>query len=156
LVGEFPEEGAGMRPDRAFLAMVAVGSILYTVEAARIPNPPVLADPLGPRVFPLMLGLAGSALSFTILLERTSSPEIAVTASTLRDLAMLAAGMTVYALLLPRLGFLISTTLVLAAGFAYTGGRRPWLPATLFAVGVYVLFTRVLGVRLPPGILPWP
>jgi len=144
-----------MRPDRVFLAMAAVGSLLYTVEAARIPNPPVLADPLGPRVFPLMLGLAALALSFIILLERTTGPEIAVTGSTLRDLLMLATAMTVYPMLLPRLGFLISTTLVLAAGFAYTGVRRPWLPAALFAVGVYILFTRVLGMRLPPGILPW-
>ncbi len=44
---------------------------------------------------------------------------------------------------------------LLTGGFGYAGGRRPLLPAVLFAVGVYLSFTRLLGVRLPPGILPW-
>ncbi|MDR7402919.1 MAG: tripartite tricarboxylate transporter TctB family protein [Armatimonadota bacterium] len=145
----------GMRAGRAFAAALAVLSALYALEASRIPNPPALADPLGPRAFPLMLGLVGLGLSLAILREGNGEGEVTVAPSNLRDLGLIAAGMAAYALLLPRLGFVLATTLVLSGGFAFTGGRRPFLPAILFALAVYLLFTRVLGVRLPPGILPW-
>ncbi|MCL6499177.1 MAG: tripartite tricarboxylate transporter TctB family protein [Firmicutes bacterium] len=144
-----------MRADRGLVALLAVVSILYTVQTLRIPNPPALADPLGPRAFPLLLGLSALALSVVLLLERQSELPVTVSASTLHGLGLIACGMAAYALLLPRLGFLISTSLVLTGGFGYAGGRRPLLPAVLFAVGVYLSFTRLLGVRLPPGILPW-
>lgn len=144
-----------MRADRAFLALVLLVSIAYTVEATRIFVPPIVADPLGPRAFPLFLGLLGIALCVVLLLQHEAPAGVDVTRSVLRELALILAALAGYALLLPRLGFVVATTGLLTAGFAHARGRRPLVPAVIYALLVYLLFTRLLGLRLPAGILPW-
>jgi putative tricarboxylic transport membrane protein len=144
-----------VRADRAFVVALLVVSIAYAFEATRIYNPPAIADPLGPRAFPLFLGLAGIALSAAILRDRTPPAGPEVTRQTLRHLAGILAAMAAYAALLPGLGFVLTTTALLGAGFHYTGGRRPLVPAAAAALAIYLLFTRLLDLRLPRGMLPW-
>lgn len=144
-----------MRADRVFVALLLVISIAYAFEATRIFNPPAIADPLGPRAFPQFLGIVGVVLSIAILLGRPAEDGLAITPAVLREMASILAALAAYALLLPRLGFVLATTGLLTAGFAYAGGRRPVIPAVIYAVLVHLLFTRLLGMRLPTGILPW-
>lgn len=132
--------------------MVCIG---YAYEATRIFDPPAIADPIGPRAFPLFLGATGTVLIALILLERAPRASLEVTRTMLRDLLGIVAALAAYALVLPRLGFILATTAVLTAGFAYAGGRRPLVPAALFAVAIYLLFTRLLDLRLPTGLLGW-
>ncbi|MCX8014215.1 MAG: tripartite tricarboxylate transporter TctB family protein, partial [Rectinema sp.] len=53
------------------------------------------------------------------------------------------------------LGFMISTFLFLEALMLYISKAKkmlwPTVIAMLFAVGIYVVFGRVLGITLPPG-----
>lgn len=150
---ERKEDRRSIEAGRLFIGLVGVASAWYALEALRIPNPPVVGDPLGPRMFPLVLGLLSLALSLLVLRERENVGAVRATREELRSLLWVAAGMAGYAVLLPRLGFVISTALFLAGGFAYTGGRRPLLVGALVACGIYVLFRGVLGVYLPPGML---
>ncbi len=144
-----------MRADRALLGLLLAVSVGYTFLGTRIFVPPIVADPLGPRAFPLFLGVFGIVLCAALLLSRPVESGITVTPAVLRGLAAILAVMAAYALLLPRLGFVIATTGLLAAGFAHAGGRRPLIPAVIYALAVYLLFTRLLGLRLPSGLLPW-
>jgi putative tricarboxylic transport membrane protein len=144
-----------VRADRAFIVVLLVVSTAYAFEATRIFSPPAIADPLGPRAFPLFLGVAGIALSAAILRDRSPRAGPEVTRATLRNLAGILAAMAIYAVLLPRLGFILSTTALLAVGFRYTGGRRPLVPAAVVALAIYLVFTRLLDLRLPRGIVPW-
>ncbi|MDR7544267.1 MAG: tripartite tricarboxylate transporter TctB family protein [Armatimonadota bacterium] len=144
-----------VRADRGFVVVLLVVCVAYAFEATRIFNPPAVADPLGPRAFPLFLGLAGIALAAAIVRDRSPRTGPEVTRQTLRALAGILAAMAAYAVLLPRLGFILTTTALLGVGFRYTGGRRPLVPAAAAALAIYLLFTRLLDLRLPRGILPW-
>lgn len=74
----------------------------------------------------------------------------------LRAAGMLAIGI-VYVAVLETLGFILSTLLLLLAVALYSG-RPPTIGMAALAVAgaalLYVLFVRVLGVPLPPGIWP--
>ena len=63
-----------------------------------------------------------------------------------------------YFLVFERLGFVIATTIYLIALMAYFH-RNKWtsnvLTAVLFSVGAYLMFTKLLGVNLARGILPF-
>jgi len=73
-----------------------------------------------------------------------------------RALAMLALGVG-YLVVLPYLGYALAVMLLLGAVAVYNG-RQPTPGLALFAVagaaGFYVLFVRVLNIRLPGGIWP--
>lgn len=61
-----------------------------------------------------------------------------------------------YVFLLPTLGFVISSGLLLLAFFFLLGERRWYLGlgiAATVTLGVYFLFTNALGVNLPAGLL---
>jgi uncharacterized protein YjeT (DUF2065 family) len=74
----------------------------------------------------------------------------------LRALGMLALGIG-FLVIVPHLGYVITVGLLLA-GVALYNHRRPtpelWLFAVLGAAGFYVLFVKVLGIPLPPGLWP--
>ncbi len=119
------------------------------------------SDLLGPQYFPRLLAIA-LAIASTGLLVRTffesgqGGEPVRAEAERLSRLWVTLALTTAYLLLLPRIGFLILTPVFLGTFTALLGYRRP-LPVAGTAVGVtlslYVLFARMLGVRLPPGLL---
>lgn len=113
---------------------------------------PFISDPLGPRIFPLLicvvLGLAGLAMA----LRPDPEPEWPALGSLLE----IAAGVVIfigYAELLPELGFVIST--FLAAGFlAWRLGATPvgaFAAGTGISLGIYTVFHLILGLSLAKG-----
>ena len=56
------------------------------------------------------------------------------------------------------LGYIFSTAVYLLVLTAYFN-RGSWtvnvLTSVLFGIGSYLMFTKLLGVNLPPGILPF-
>ncbi|MCS7235903.1 MAG: tripartite tricarboxylate transporter TctB family protein [Armatimonadota bacterium] len=118
------------------------------------------ADRLGPAFVPRLLAGALAVLALALLVravggrsEATPPPE-ARTGLLVVVLALLVG----YALLMPKVGFLWATPVLLAAVLLALGVREP-LPIALTAVGVtaalYGVFGRLLGVLLPgtPGRL---
>ncbi|WP_017558428.1 tripartite tricarboxylate transporter TctB family protein [Nocardiopsis baichengensis] len=85
-------------------------------------------------------------------------PRLGRLADPRKELALFAASMALYIVLLEPLGFLLSTTAYIAATTWYLGYRRHWANA-LVAVGVsallYFAMSDFLRVALPTGPLPF-
>jgi len=119
---------------------------------------------VGPRVFPIIVGIGllvlGGAfvLRTTVLPDQTLAEEVAEEEAathwptTLSILLVL----IVYALLLGPLGYTVATALFFPAAARLIGSlhwRRDIIVGLVLGLVIYLTFTRLLGVRLPAGIL---
>lgn len=143
-----------MQADRIWGVVILVLGGAYLLEGIRIP-PAAIGDPLGPRVFPTVLGgvmlACGAALLF-----RSRRREARVIEWKFFAPVMLLAGLLVaYAFSLAWLGYPLATFLFMVLAARMMGERSLlWsLPIALgFGVGVYLLFTKFLMIPLPAGI----
>lgn len=113
-----------------------------------------VTDPLGPRAFPWLAAalLVGAAVG----LARHPGDDATWPASDARRrLTGVVAALLAWSFVLPLLGFVAATTLLLAAlGRLFGSGWIPGLGAGLAVSGVlYLLFAWGLGLSLPAG--PW-
>lgn len=121
----------------------------------RVPGVP------GPSVFPLILGaiMGGGAVWLLIFPHEEAKPKTIKESRWLleRWRFFLMWGLLIaYVFLLPGLGFVISSTMLLAAFFFLLGERRWYLGiliALVFTIGIYIAFARGLQIRLPLGVL---
>lgn len=139
---------------------------LYIFAASRLPELEI-GDPLGPKVFPYLIGVlgflaAGWLFAETAAQSRKAAPAPKAQASAYErphPIAVIAvlAWMLVFYISLETVGFLVGCAVFLLVLMAYFN-RRHWitniLVSVLFPVGVYIGFTRILGISLPSGILP--
>lgn len=140
----------------AFLAF----SIAYGLQASRIEMfPGQEFEPFTPRTFPFALAVIGGVLSCLQLLkslrEGVSETRSWATFDWAR-VALLTVLMVIYAALFSMLGFIVATTLFLAAGYIVLGERRPVviLAASLVLVlAFWAIMTQLLGLYLAPGTL---
>lgn len=116
-------------------------------------------EPVGPRAFPLlMLGLMGAALLYMVFrptpIEHTED-EPPLDRQTLTKISICVVLLLVFSGLFEPLGFILSSMLVGIPMARLYGGR--WMPSvvvtTLMAIGLYLLFDRVMDVPLPLGLL---
>lgn len=119
----------------------------------------------GPSVFPVVLGIIMAAAALWLLIfpgEEEKPPKGAPEQSAWRDFEgrwqfYLMWGLLIaYVFLLPGLGFVVSSALLLIAFFFLLGERRWYLAipiAVVFTLAIYIGFARGLQIRLPPGIL---
>ena len=125
--------------------MVAFG---YGLEA------PFAYEPVGPKAFPLIT--AGIiAICGLILTIRGGGAVPPAGPGVNRALLGLSVSLLAYALLFQPLGFLLSTTLMMAP-IAMIFGAKWWqglLTGGFLALASYLLFDRALAVVLPTGIL---
>lgn len=144
-------------------ASAAALAIAYLYGAALIPRLAV-GDPLGPKVFPVILGCALLAGAGLLLLERrgiqqptakTQDSSPSAVASWWPILALV--GWTLlYFVLFERLGYLIATFayLVVLTSVLNRGAHIVNTTTTAaFTFGTYVFFTRALEARLPRGLI---
>lgn len=133
----------------------------YGLAATDIPSfPGQEVEPFKPRTMPVALAAAGLLLCMIRILQllRTTGAgaRIRLTGFDWGPAALLCVAMLGYGLLLNPLGFVIATTIFLAAGFLILGERRPPLLILMpfvFSLAFYLLMTRALGLYLAPG--PW-
>jgi putative tricarboxylic transport membrane protein len=147
--------------DRIIGGVMLLVAAVYLYATAQIPTLEI-GDPLGPKAFPILLGIAliaATILLFVETLKAERAPAVDLPRENLRHLWLIG-GVTVWTALyfgvFDRAGYLVSTTvylLVLTAVF----NRGKWLAngltSVLWSVGSYVLFVKILGVVLPVGIL---
>ncbi|HEX2830201.1 MAG TPA: tripartite tricarboxylate transporter TctB family protein [Burkholderiales bacterium] len=145
--------------------LVLAGVYLYATE--QLPTLEI-GDPLGPKAFPRLLGvglvLAAILLLFEMVKARKAAPanrQASASEPAGRGAPAIVAGVAVwtflYFMVFERLGYVVATTLYLVPLMMYFNKKRPLmnvLTAVLFCAGSYLLFTKVLGVNLAPGILP--
>ena len=113
-----------------------------------------IADPVGPRAFPL-LGAALIAIGATRMVARPVAHAVWPTGGMFVRLAAAATALALYPLLLPLLGFITATGALMWALALLFGGRGVGaaVTAVLIAAGMYALFVYALGVPLPIGRL---
>ncbi|SDY79596.1 tripartite tricarboxylate transporter TctB family protein [Pseudomonas sp. NFIX28] len=116
-------------------------------------------EPVGPRAFPLlMLGLMGLALLYMVFRPapiKHSEDEPPLDRETLTKISICVSLLLIFAGLFEPLGFILSSMLIGIPMARLYGGR--WVASsviiTLMAIGLYVLFDRVMDVPLPLGLL---
>lgn len=118
-------------------------------------------EPFKPRTMPIALAIAGIVLCVIRLLQ---TMRVADTGAAPRSsynwqrAAFLCLAMLGYGYLLTPLGFVVATSLFLAAGFFTMGERgriRLLVVPIAFAVAFHLLMSRLPGLYLAPGTW-WP
>jgi putative tricarboxylic transport membrane protein len=144
-----------MHPDRRLALGLFALSAGYLAAASAIVAPEGGYATVGPRVFPLGIGigLAAGALRIGLRPDRQGGRPDAVDwrAAGPSALCFLA-----YMLLLEPAGYLPATTAFIAVEARLLGSRR-WrrdlIASIVIAASVYTLSGALLGIRLPPGPL---
>ena len=132
--------------------------------------PPVPGQPVGPNIFPLVIGsglaLCGLAITFGIGSTFEEEEEIIPIEGArpppgkfygLRAL-LPPALLLFYVVVADRLGFIITAGLIVYATATALGARwRLALPLVVLApIGIHLIFSKLLRVPLPIGLLPMP
>lgn len=153
--------------DRVIIACCFVLALVYFYGTSQIPALEI-GDPLGPKAFPYLLGIALLGATGLLVIEHWKDRRSAATAPAaepaakpdrrhLPVLAAVVAWIAVYFALFETLGYVIATSIFLVPLMAWFN-RGKWLAnilsAVLFSAGSYVTFAW-LDVRLPQGILPF-
>ncbi|MFI2646734.1 tripartite tricarboxylate transporter TctB family protein [Micromonospora fulviviridis] len=164
-----PEAAAARQPDRAqygvcaFLALV--GGLVIFDATTRIGRAINTADPIGPKPVPILLGvlLLVIAVIYAVDVARggAGEPEAGEDVDLSlpidwRTVLLLIGAFLVNAVLIDRLGWVISGT-ILFWGSAYALGNRHYVRNLLIAVALSLItfytFAIGLGVDLPAGVL---
>jgi putative tricarboxylic transport membrane protein len=155
-------EGSFLGPRLASLFFLVLG-VLVLSQSFRIGRGAGYIV-VGPRFFPIVVGCGLLGLGILFFLRTTVIPDVELA----RDVAaedaathwptvlLLLLALTAYAFALGPLGYTAATTLFFPAVSRLLGSRklaRDLVIGLALGLIVYLLFTRVLGVRLPAGIL---
>jgi putative tricarboxylic transport membrane protein len=140
--------------DRIWGIVILILGGAYLIEGIRIP-PAAFGDPLGPRIFPTILGISMAACGASLLIkpEPRGAQPILVRRSFIQVL-ILCALLLLYAISLPWLGYLLATLLLVWMAALIMGERsliKGLVISAVFSTGVFFLFTRVLTIPLPLG-----
>jgi putative tricarboxylic transport membrane protein len=151
--------------DRVILVCTIVVAAVYFYATTLIPSLEI-GDPLGPKAFPRLIGVAllfaAGMLALEMWRERGSTAAkgggaAAFDPKVVKVLGVIVVWFGVYIALLERLGFILSTFVFLLPMMAWFN-RGKWLAnvlsAAAFSALTYWLFVS-LDVRLPRGILPF-
>jgi putative tricarboxylic transport membrane protein len=113
-----------------------------------------IQDPLGPKAFPLVIA-ALVALSSAVMLVRPDPNPAWPALKKWLEMAITVGVMFAYAIALPELGFVLSST-VLASFMVWRLGGTPLqsvVGGLVMSAGIYLIFTYGLSLSLAKG--PW-
>ena len=139
--------------DRIFGGIGLALAVFFVWQATRI-ELSFISDPLGPRAFPIIIGILLGLASLVILVRPDAAPKWP-RAGRLFEIAVSVAVMVAYAMLLPEVGFVIATA-VAAAYLTWRLGTGPlWALVTGAgtSLGIYAVFHLILGLSLARGPL---
>jgi putative tricarboxylic transport membrane protein len=144
--------------------LILAGAYFYATE--QLPSLEI-GDPLGPKAFPRLLGVGLVITAIVLLLEILRARKAAVPRTAPPDPESRGAALVVgavalwtliYFMLFERLGYILSTSIYLLVLTGYFNRGKTVanvLTSVLFPVISYLMFTKLLGVNLPPGLLPF-
>ncbi len=125
------------------------------------------SDPMGPRAFPALLGIALAFGAMLLLIEtiraraQADKKEKKPQEEKQKHAAMLwavVAWTIVFLFLFEPLGYIVSTTIYILPLMIFFNPKKWWangITSVLFPIGVYILFVKFLGVMLPKGVINW-
>lgn len=151
--------------DRIIIACCIALAIVYFYGTSQIPSLEI-GDPLGPKAFPILLGIALLCATALLVVEHIKAGGTAAAPAPkerrpdrrhLPVLGVVVVWMAVYFAVFETLGYVVATTLFLFPVMAWFN-RGKWLAnglsAAFFSIGSYAMFTW-LDVTLPHGVLPF-
>ena len=145
-----------MRGDRIFGLVMIVLALGYILSATTVRSS-FFSDPVGPRVFPYIIG--GVTMLCALMMVLRPDPDVEwPIGATLLNLGLALVALVSYALMIKPLGFIIPTVIV-SGILSYQINPKPQLAALTglgLGVGLYVLFKFVLGLGLkglPPALM---
>ncbi len=139
------------RTDRVLgVALLLLGAVVAWESRKFVVGFP--ADPVGPRALPLFAAALLAVVGLRVLFRPERDPRWPDGASRIR-LGLATGALFAYPVLLPVIGFIVTTgTVVLCLSVLFGGPvLRSSLAAFLFAGGLHLLFVHALGVPLPVG-----
>jgi len=142
--------------DRIWGIVILIFGGIYLVEGIRIPSA-AFGDPLGARIFPTILGSAMAACgAFLALRPQPREAAPVLVRRPFIQVLFLCAVLVLYAISLPWLGYFLATFLLVFVAARIMGERsliRGVAISAAFSAGVFFLFSRVLTIPLPLGLL---
>jgi putative tricarboxylic transport membrane protein len=157
--------GDTLMTDRIITFCMIVLASVYLYATYKIPSSDSV-DPLGPKAFPLLLGIGLAAAAVLLLAEtmkaggRTQEEKKEESSEESRKLFLQTGGVVTWTALFIMafnpLGFVLATALYLFGLMAYLNPKKWWtntITSVLFTVGIYALFSKGLGVVLAPGVI---
>lgn len=157
------------RADGLIALAIMIGGLVLLASAVTFPTPRLIRDPVGPMGLPLVLAavfiVGGGLQAYRALwVQRPLGPtvtpdgpddEAGYPVSNRRAAAFLAGGL-LYVAAIPTLGYPVATPLAISLGLWLLEYRTPWkvlLIAVMFTVITFALFSSVLSIPIPTGIL---
>jgi putative tricarboxylic transport membrane protein len=137
-----------MASDRIFGLVAALVALAYIVSATQIQSS-FLADPVGPRVFPIIIGVVAAISSMFLVFRPDPEPQWPV-ARSFAALGFAVVVLVAYAYALKPLGFLVPTAIV-AAILSYQispQARFAALTGASLSILLFALFRYALGLGL--------
>ncbi|MGE2718995.1 tripartite tricarboxylate transporter TctB family protein [Mycolicibacterium celeriflavum] len=142
----------------AFGALMLVAAVLVIIDAARLP---ATSEAVGPAAVPLpigvLLGIVGAALLIQSRAQMgTASRESRFQPRAGLRLVGMVAALIAFALLLPVVGYVVSSTGLFVAAAMLLGAPVFWRTVAYgwaLAAIVFLVFDRLIGLTLPAG--PW-
>jgi putative tricarboxylic transport membrane protein len=144
-----------MRAERIGAAVILLFGAGYLWVALAMEDV-TIGDPLGPKVFPVLLGVLMVALALSMLIRPADTAVHPVFRRTAAYAVVLAALLCAYALGIEWIGYAEATFLFLVAAARLLGEKSVLAGLSiplLVSLGVFELFTRVLDIGLPAGLL---
>jgi putative tricarboxylic transport membrane protein len=142
--------------DRIWGIVILIFGGVYLVEGIRIP-PAAFGDPLGARIFPTILGSSMAACgAFLAIQPQSRGKQPVLVRRSFIQVLILCALLLLYAISLPWLGYFLATFLLVWMAARIMGERsfiRGVVISAVFSAGVFFLFSRVLTIPLPLGLL---
>jgi len=134
--------------DRIFGTLVCIVALAYIVSATQVQTS-FMTDPVGPKLFPIIIGSVAFVCALTVIIKPDPSPEWPGPAIFLSILCAIAA-LVGYAYALKPLGFLIPTAV--ASAIISFLIQRNFITAILtglgLSIGLFFLFKYALGLGL--------
>ena len=144
--------------ERLFGIAATLLGVWFLWQATELRQGPGYAA-VGPRVFPIIVGIGFVASGIGIVLRSGGSRSAPMDSTDWPTLAAMAALLAAFIALFSPLGFPISSAVFVVAGAWILGSRSTVRDAFVGVVlgGVtYLVFTRLLGLELPAGPLDEP
>lgn len=141
-----------MASDRIFGLVATLVALAYIASAMQIETS-FLSDPVGPKSFPILIGVIGAICGVYMVFKPDSEPNWPVL-RTFGAIAVAILVLVMYAFSLVPLGFIIPTAI--AAGIlSYQispNAKRASLAGVGLSIGLFVIFKFALGL----GLVPFP
>ena len=140
--------------DRVFGVILLVIAVAYGYEATKFPVPFGGQESVGPETFPILLSIILAIGSIYMIVKPDEDAKWPAV-SMLIELGIVSLVLVLFAFGLEHVGFVLSATPSVAF-LCWRMGATPvksLLTGAVTSVVIYVLFTRVLELALPSGIL---